>query len=63
MNIPNGGFPPIICMENKNIKKDIIKLKKNRGIINLVNLLKKPDKNIIINDNKNDILLNEIKEL
>ena len=63
INIPNGGFPPIICVE-KNIKKGLKKVNKEKGTINLVELLKKTDKKInVINIKNEDNILEEINEL
>ena len=61
MNIPNGGFPPIICIDkNININKELKKFKKDS--INIINLLKQPKKTINV-DTSNDNSLDEIKDL
>ena len=61
-NIPNGGFPPIIIIDNDNDNdNDNKKIIKERGIINIQKLLKPSESLLLINNNDN--ILDEINEL
>jgi hypothetical protein len=61
INIPNGGFPPIICSDKK-INKDLKKLTK-KGSINLIDLQKKPKNSIFNKPIEDKNILEEINEL
>jgi len=61
MDIPNGGFPPIICIKNDiNSNVELIKIK-NKDVkkITLNKLVNQPIKTLEIN-NDNDNVIDEI---
>lgn len=58
MDIPNGGFPPIICIKNEiNSNKELVNIKNNEvKKITITKLVNQPSKTLEINNNSIDVI-------
>ena len=61
MNIPNGGFPPLIVCYDNIKQEDLNKMLKNKknSVLNMKNIINNK-KDIIIKYNKNEDELDEV---